>query len=176
MISMGLTDVGAITIDVLDAVLAADTGAAIDVVMGSIAPSLEPVLDRARRHPEVSVHVDTTRMCDLIAAADIGVGAGGTTIWERCCLGLPTVSMVLAENQRRLSEALSAAGAIMLADSHQAVGDAVRTLVRSPATLRDLSSAAAAVTDGTGSARIIAKIGSAARANADDAAARIQEE
>ncbi len=39
-------------------------------------------------------------MAQLMADSDLAIGAAGATSWERCCLGLPTVMVVLADNQR----------------------------------------------------------------------------
>jgi len=47
-----------------------------------------------------------------MAAADLAIGAGGATTWERCCLGLPSLVVSIAENQRPACEALAAAGVI----------------------------------------------------------------
>ena len=38
-------------------------------------------------------------MAELFLTADIGIGASGSTTWERCCLGLPSILMALAANQ-----------------------------------------------------------------------------
>src|SRR5207248_3920655 len=46
-------------------------------------------------------HVSPSRMGELIAGADLSIGAGGTTTWERCCLGLPTLAISTASNQVR---------------------------------------------------------------------------
>jgi UDP-2,4-diacetamido-2,4,6-trideoxy-beta-L-altropyranose hydrolase len=45
-------------------------------------------------------HVQTDRLAELMAAADLGVGAGGGTTWERCSLGLPALVFAVADNQR----------------------------------------------------------------------------
>lgn len=50
-------------------------------------------------------------MHDLMLEADLAIGAGGTTSWERCCLGLPTIMIEIAENQRFVSKALHDLGA-----------------------------------------------------------------
>jgi UDP-2,4-diacetamido-2,4,6-trideoxy-beta-L-altropyranose hydrolase len=39
-----------------------------------------------------------------MAAADLAIGAGGATTWERCALGLPSFVTVLAENQQELAQ------------------------------------------------------------------------
>jgi UDP-2,4-diacetamido-2,4,6-trideoxy-beta-L-altropyranose hydrolase len=45
-------------------------------------------------------HVETNRIAELMTQADLAIGAGGTALWERACLGLPTITLCLAENQR----------------------------------------------------------------------------
>ena len=49
---------------------------------------------------ECNVNTYVNNMWDFILKADIAFGAGGTSIWERCCLGLPTIAIGVAENQR----------------------------------------------------------------------------
>jgi UDP-2,4-diacetamido-2,4,6-trideoxy-beta-L-altropyranose hydrolase len=51
-------------------------------------------------------------MAELILNADIGIGAGGAAMWERCCLGLPTVTVVSAANQASTTEDVAGLGAI----------------------------------------------------------------
>jgi len=46
-------------------------------------------------------NVQTTRMAELMLEADLSIGAGGSAVWERCCLGLPTFTICIAENQSR---------------------------------------------------------------------------
>ena len=50
----------------------------------------------------VNVIVDTDNISGLMLDADLAIGAGGSTTWERCCLGLPTLLFVLSENQRKV--------------------------------------------------------------------------
>ena len=61
----------------------------------------------ARRDPRLTLHVDTPHMARLTAEADIGIGAAGSSVWERCVLGLPSAMVVLAENQRPAAAALA---------------------------------------------------------------------
>lgn len=43
-------------------------------------------------------------MAELINKADLAIGAGGTSTWERCFLGLPSIVIAIAENQIRIAE------------------------------------------------------------------------
>lgn len=53
-------------------------------------------------------------MAQLMADCDLAIGAAGVTSWERCCLGVPTIMLVLAENQSAVAEGLKQAGAAWL--------------------------------------------------------------
>jgi spore coat polysaccharide biosynthesis predicted glycosyltransferase SpsG len=99
-------------------------------------------------------------MAELMAFADIAVGAGGTTSWERCCLGLPSVVIITAENQALIAERLAAAGACALIGRHR---DIMPAMVAGPVTVlandagrrRAMARAAAAICDGRGGGRVI---------------------
>lgn len=87
----------------------------IDVVMGTHAPWLDKVRIRADSMPwKTNVVTNVSNMAERMAWADIAIGAAGSTSWERCCLGLPTLMLVLAENQYQVAEPLVEAGAAYL--------------------------------------------------------------
>ncbi len=54
--------------------------------------------------------VDSQEMPALMAWADVAIAAGGTTSWELAFMGLPSVMIVLADNQRALSEIAERSG------------------------------------------------------------------
>src|SRR3546814_12323424 len=51
-------------------------------------------------------------MAELVARADVGIGAGGAAMWERCYLGLPTITVTCADNQVRTTEDVAVLGII----------------------------------------------------------------
>ena len=53
-----------------------------------------------------------SNMAELMNEADLMLGAGGSTTWERCCLGLPAIVTAVAENQFKICEDCSRAGLI----------------------------------------------------------------
>lgn len=158
LISMGLTDLEGITSQVLDAVLAAETGAAIDVVLGQCARSTPNVLAHAAQNPNIAVHIDSTDMCALMSNADIAIGAVGTTTWERCCLGLPTIAMALASNQKEACAKLAAQHAILLVNEFSEITSAIRRLSESSFLRKKICAAAQKITDGNGVDRILNKL------------------
>jgi Spore coat polysaccharide biosynthesis protein, predicted glycosyltransferase len=108
----------------------------------------------------VTVHHNVTEMATLMHAADLSVGAPSSASWERCCLGLPTLLIGVAENQRRVASALADAGAAQYLgwyDEVRAVDvvSAIEHLRSDPSRLASMSRAAAAVTDGRGAERVV---------------------
>lgn len=74
----------------------------VDVIIGNQHPNKDKILATCHQHG-YSCHVQTNKMAELIANADIGIGAGGSATWERCALGLPTITLAVAENQKQLT-------------------------------------------------------------------------
>jgi UDP-2,4-diacetamido-2,4,6-trideoxy-beta-L-altropyranose hydrolase len=155
LVSLGLTDVGGITGRVATAL--ADSSLALDVVVGAGAASLR-ALEALAAAGRVTLHIDSDDMAGLITRADLCVGAGGSSVWERACLGLPTVTLILADNQRDMAMRLDAAGVTLALDARwpgleARLADAMARLVRDDGLRAGLSAASAALCDGLGAAR-----------------------
>lgn len=126
----------------------------ITVVMGSTAPWVEAVQEAAKILPwKIKVLTGVKNMAELMANSDLAIGAAGATSWERCCLGLPTIMLVLAPNQYHVAVSLESAGAaVFLAE--QSVKDKLAVIIddmiREQIDLTIMSSKAAEVTNGSG--------------------------
>ncbi len=83
-----------------------------DVVVGSSNAHIDEVRALCDRHANLHLHVQAQNMAELMAAADLALGAGGTTTWERCYLGLPTLVTAVAENQLLDAEVCAGRGLI----------------------------------------------------------------
>ena len=88
------------------------------VVMGLTAPWLNQVKKIVdNMHQLARVLVGVNDMAQLMADSDLAIGAGGSTSWERCCLGLPSIVILTAENQRLIISNLTKANAIISLES-----------------------------------------------------------
>lgn len=157
LVAMGLTDVGGHSADIVEALLT-QTRLDITVVLGREAPSLAALTALADIEPRLTVHVDAAHIADLITKADIAFGAGGSSTWERCVLGVPSLLVTLADNQLPAATALATAGAALIADARDpAFGEtltvAIGQLVSRPDLRVQLSHASAQLCDGGGAAR-----------------------
>ncbi|TCO71633.1 UDP-2,4-diacetamido-2,4,6-trideoxy-beta-L-altropyranose hydrolase [Rhodovulum euryhalinum] len=154
LILPGLMDAAGLAPLALDAL--AGSGLEAEVVMGATAQSLAEVRRRVAGRAGRSLTLDATDMADRMLRADLCIGAGGGTAWERCCLGLPTVAVAVAENQVAWIDALAARGAVEPLSLAEARAGGLRgaleaTIARAPAMAR----AAAALCDGQGAARVL---------------------
>jgi UDP-2,4-diacetamido-2,4,6-trideoxy-beta-L-altropyranose hydrolase len=96
----------------LKGLLSLDRDWAMDVVIGATNPHREELQRLCLQHAErVNLHVQTSHMAELMVQADLAVGAAGSASWERCCLRLPSLVSILADNQMAVAFGLERAGA-----------------------------------------------------------------
>lgn len=123
------------------------------VVMGPHAPWLEQVQEQAKQMPwHTEVLVGVNNMAQLMVESDLAIGAAGSTSWERCCLGLATIQIALAQNQIDIAQALSNAGAAIMLQGEkisQSLPRLIDTLTQTDK-LYAISMASSEVTQGKG--------------------------
>jgi UDP-2,4-diacetamido-2,4,6-trideoxy-beta-L-altropyranose hydrolase len=165
LITMGGVDQDNATGQVLQALktCALPADCRITVVMGLTAPWLQNVQELAAQMPwPTEVVVNVNDMAQRMADSDLAIGAAGSTSWERCCLGLPTLMVVLAANQQPGAQAMEAAHAARLigvvSDIPTQLPLAVAELIESERQSR-MSLAASAITDGRGVDKILKAMG-----------------
>lgn len=165
MISMGGVDKDNFTGDCLEALTACNLppDCRITVVMGPNAPSIGRVQTQAANMPwPTNVRINVPEMARLMADCDLAIGAAGSTSWERCALGLPSLLVVLADNQRAAAEALGKAGAASVIETTNELRAILQTEIDrflfDASGLRLLSEGAAAVCDGKGTSRVLSRL------------------
>lgn len=164
LISFGAVDRQSLSVTSLRAALECELRPTIDVVLGSRSAPLSAVQDIAATEPaRVRVHVDVDDMASLMAAADLAIGAAGTTSWERCCLGLPSIVVEAVDNQAAIAAALARSGAAEVLGrpdslSVERLSAAMTDLLSSPDRMHRMATAAAATCDGQGAERTVAAI------------------
>jgi UDP-2,4-diacetamido-2,4,6-trideoxy-beta-L-altropyranose hydrolase len=136
------------------------TDCCITVVMGSSSLGLTAVRQTAKTMPwQVEVQVNVTNMADLMAGSDLCIGAAGSTSWERCCLGLPTIMMILGDNQRGVGSALEKEQAVFLCSNLSDIKEIINVHCGSAKRMNAMSQASRCVTDGSGLELVIRHIG-----------------
>ncbi|MGY4334537.1 UDP-2,4-diacetamido-2,4,6-trideoxy-beta-L-altropyranose hydrolase [Bradyrhizobium sp. LB7.2] len=161
-VSLGLTDVGGRTAGIVRSLASIDNTSRIVVVIRQSAPSFDEIIALQQEVRRVEIHVAHPEIAELMASADVAIGAPGTSSWERCCLGLPSILIIVADNQSANAEALERAGAARIvpidSDVPEAVSRILRDLAIRPDELGRMSRLAAGVCDGEGAPRVAAAI------------------
>lgn len=121
---------------------------AVDVVIGARHPAREAIAEGCRSQGW-TCHVQTQDMAGLMAAADLAIGAGGSATWERCCLGLPSVTVTVAANQEQLVQDADAAGVVLAASVPQ-LRDRLVQCLRQPQLLRTMGQRGMDLVQGSG--------------------------
>ena len=157
LITMGGVDKDNATCQVLEGLRSCPLPAdcRITVVMGTTAPWLAEVERLAHDMPWLTqVKVGVRDMAQLMTDSDLAIGAAGATSWERCCLGLPTIMVVLAANQYQVARGLEKAGAAVVIESKQGIAchlsSRLLPFIESPMLLKTMSQSACDIADGRG--------------------------
>jgi UDP-2,4-diacetamido-2,4,6-trideoxy-beta-L-altropyranose hydrolase len=132
---------------------------AVDVAIGLSNPHADSISRLCLELPGAELQRGADHMADLMKRADLAIGAGGVMSWERCCLGLPTIAIGIADNQTGALTALAAAGAVAYMGSAPSVtadeiARTVRSMLDDPARTRAMGKAAWALVDGLGACRV----------------------
>jgi UDP-2,4-diacetamido-2,4,6-trideoxy-beta-L-altropyranose hydrolase len=124
------------------------------------------------------LHVDSSSLAELMSSSDIGIGAGGGMLWERAAMGLPSIAIAIADNQREQVAQSHALGLVLGCDVDALTPDMLQQMIlraRTDLALRqNMSAICRATVDGRGAARVarrlVASDISLRRANFDDSA------
>ena len=161
VLSFGMVDAGDRTSQIFEQLSdALPKSCEVEVLMGPKAPAVARVRRMVDESPlDAHVIVDAPDVPQRLAAADLAIGAAGTTSWERCCLGLPALAVVTVSNQRPIADILLNAKAAMMIGTETAVDrhalrDGLVELQKNSQTLSAMSRNAATLCDGLGAQRI----------------------
>lgn len=162
LVSLGSTDPHNVTTTVLNGL--AGVGLKIDVVIGSGCQHL-PAIKHAvetlmQQGNDVTLHMNVSNIEQLMLQADIAIGAGGTTSWERCALGLPTILIEVADNQKDNANVLQSHGCVFNLGWYEdvtphSVNTVVSGFIKDPKAVKLMSDNAFDICDGKGVQRIV---------------------
>lgn len=154
-IFMGGIDAANVSCTVLEAIDAARFGGPVEVVSTSANPNLPTLRMAVERRPGTTLTLDAPHLAGFFARHDLQIGAGGGASWERCCIGVPTLLLVVAENQQAVvpdlarEEVVASVGSLAAA----AIGQALAALIDDADRRAKLAHRARALVDGKGAAR-----------------------
>jgi len=115
----------------------------VDIIIGAACPHQEDIRQATVDLPGVTLHGRVANMAEMLAGADLAIGAGGMTTWERCFMGLPSMVIILAENQEAMTETADERGVLWnLGWHHQVTSEDIAGtldwLMRNPEMVREV--------------------------------------
>jgi UDP-2,4-diacetamido-2,4,6-trideoxy-beta-L-altropyranose hydrolase len=152
------TDVSTRLLETVPRLMAA--GIATTLIVGRANPRRARLVERGRALG-ADVVCDPSDPVALMARADIAISGAGTTCLEFACLGVPTVALVLADNQRDVAKAIGDAGAARILDGDIEPARIAETVlaIAADAKLRGrMSAAGQTLVDGAGAARVALEV------------------
>lgn len=116
----------------------------VDVIVGATNPNKNNIQAFCEKHNNYHYFTQVSNISEFMNQADLAIGAGGTTTWERCFFGLPSITISVADNQKEATESVSSVEAtINLGVSSQVqasdVVEVINSLLQDPEKMRILS-------------------------------------
>ncbi|MCQ8228301.1 UDP-2,4-diacetamido-2,4,6-trideoxy-beta-L-altropyranose hydrolase [Pantoea trifolii] len=165
LISLGGIDKDNITSEVMDSL--SECGlpdeCELTIVMGGKSPWIEVVRSNADKLPwNYNLFVDTTEMAKLLSHSDIAIGAAGSSAWERCAMGVPTIMIVVADNQKIIAENLLKSNAAFIINLEENVKNKIihcfDLIHENPEILEQMSYFSSLLTDGKGAEKVVTEL------------------
>ena len=128
----------------------------IEIATTSANPHLDSLRQFAAKDARITLTIDLPDLAEFFARHDLQIGAGGGASWERCCIGVPTLLVVVAENQLAVAPRLADRGIVALALSPELVtlAPALEELLQNPDKRADLARRSRELVDGHGAAKV----------------------
>lgn len=134
------------------------------VVCGPVNPNYPMLLELSNADKRLTIHRAVKNMAELMKCSDMAISAGGSTCYELCAMEVPFVVFAYADNQVRILDSLSEAGAALYAgyaDTQSKADEVIATIVGKVITLMEdkelrdkLTVGCTKITDAVGAMRL----------------------
>lgn len=128
-------------------------------VIGAFNPRMDELKKRIKKN--IIFHVNETHMSGLMRKCDMAVSAAGSTLYELCACGTPTVAYTLADNQQMAAEKFAREGVMLYAGDCRnnekfvtSLMEGMERLIRSQEIREKASDMMQSLLDGNGAKRI----------------------
>lgn len=167
MFSAGGADPGRIALRFVKSVISnrGFCGITFHIVIGSFEPDKEEIENISIVHKNIVTHSNVSRMSDLMLQCDMAVSAAGSTLYELCACGVPTVTYVLADNQIPGATTFANLGIMINAGDDRCDGNLIDNIIKEITNVclnaekrRYMQARGLAFIDGKGAKKIVQEI------------------
>ena len=131
-------------------------------IVGALNPRLDEIKKKAEERDNAFLHINEKHMSDLMKMCDVAISAAGTTLYELCACGTPTIAYTLADNQIVAAEQFDAQGIMLNAGDCRGneaftgrVKELLKELIKNNGLRVELSTRMQELVDGNGADRIV---------------------
>ncbi len=158
LINFGATDHKQLSVKVVNIIQELKYDGEIHILISSTSKWVKELELISDVFSNIVLHIDAQNVAELMLAADLSIGSVGTSSWERCCLGLPTIGVVVADNQINIASQLTKLG-VMELTSIEKIGVKLEDYITKfdLEKWQEMSNKAFQVCDGLGGYRVVNK-------------------
>ncbi len=156
LINFGGTDSQKLSIETFFHLVQSNYQGKVHILISSSSQCLQELISAEKSFANLNLHVDEQQVAELMLNVDVAIGSVGTSSWERCCLGLPTIGVIVASNQNNIAKQLDKIGAMILS-SRNGLRKNIDVLLSEIDLVRwhKISNQAFKVCDGLGALRVV---------------------
>lgn len=165
LVSAGGADPEQITERIMREICSGLRNVSFHFVVGALNPRLKVIKRLAEEYDNIVLHINEQHMAQLMKDCDIAISAAGTTLYELCATGIPTITYTLADNQIVAADQFAAQGVMLSAgDCRKDNGflkhleSCLRVLMKDKMQRKELSKRMQALVDGNGAERIVKEL------------------
>lgn len=135
----------------------------INVIIGNSFNNTEIIKDFSSQNKNIILHQNISDLSDIMLSSDIAISAGGSTLYELCACGIPSLSYIIAGNQEKSAQALSEQGIIECMGWHNKlstnmISKKIKELCNDYEKRKELSLKMQKLVDGRGAQRVAEEI------------------
>lgn len=159
MVFFGGTDPDNVTMKIIQCLDSKYSDIEINVVVGSSNPNKDTIKNFCSKRKNFKFHCQIDYMAELMKESDLIIGAGGTTTWERMCIGTPAIVISIADNQEEICAKAAEDNLIFYLGKHTEFSESkfIQTfdsLLRGSNQLLEMAQKGQKIVDGLGAKRI----------------------
>lgn len=160
LVNFGGTDPDKLTLIALDALSHINPKLHVDVIITSSCDWLDELKACIKQSEYTYLHIDPQSVSEVMLEADFAIASIGGGAWERCCLGLAGIGVVVAENQKGMAQTLENSNALIVANKKNLGTTIIKTLNSGDIsnTVKAMSHSAFSLCDGLGVYRVLAAL------------------
>ena len=134
-----------------------------NVILGQANPNKKYLLELLAPYEKITIYEHVNNIAELMVKADLAIGSGGSSVWERCCLGLPSVVIAVSDIEDQLATVCVQQNLIRYLGRYEHVSitdinQELRYLLKNRSVLQQMSINGMNVVDGLGAEAVMKNI------------------